>query len=101
MRTFIPWATVGLILFVASMWPLFQPMEMRATLMGGKGGVSVGRTLLSDAFAVDLDFCCSANGPLMRPPNHREENRFRSCGPARFGVAHASTGAQRPALPYH
>jgi hypothetical protein len=34
-RTFIPWATVGLILFVASMWLLFQPMEMRATLMGG------------------------------------------------------------------
>ena len=35
MRTFIPWATVGLILLVASMWLLFQPMEMRATLMGG------------------------------------------------------------------
>ena len=35
MRTFIPWATVGLILFVASLWLLFQPMEMRATLMGG------------------------------------------------------------------
>jgi len=35
MRTFIPWATVGLILFGASMWLLFQPMEMRATLMGG------------------------------------------------------------------
>jgi ferredoxin len=34
-RTFIPWATVGLILFIASIWLLFQPMEMRATLMGG------------------------------------------------------------------
>ena len=37
MRTFIPWAAVGLILCVASMWLLFQPMEMRATLMGGNG----------------------------------------------------------------
>jgi hypothetical protein len=35
MRAFIPWATVGLILWAASMWLIFQPMEMRATMMSG------------------------------------------------------------------
>ncbi len=35
MRAFIPWATVGLVLWVASVWLIFQPMEMRATLMSG------------------------------------------------------------------
>jgi len=35
MRAFIPWATVGLFLWAASMWLMFQPMEMRATLMSG------------------------------------------------------------------
>ena len=35
LRSFIPWAAVGLVLFVASLWLLFQPMEMRAMLMAG------------------------------------------------------------------
>jgi ferredoxin len=35
MRAFLPWAVVGLALWVASMWLMFQPMEMRATLMSG------------------------------------------------------------------
>jgi len=35
LRTFLPWATVCLILWVASMWLMFQPMEMRATFMSG------------------------------------------------------------------
>jgi ferredoxin len=35
MRAFIPWAMVCTILWIASMWLIFQPMEMRATLMNG------------------------------------------------------------------
>ncbi len=35
LRAFIPWAVVCSILWVASMWLIFQPMEMRATLMSG------------------------------------------------------------------
>ena len=35
MRAFIPWAAVCTILWVAAMWLIFQPMEMRATLMTG------------------------------------------------------------------
>src|SRR5262249_26853393 len=35
MRVFIPWAAVCTILWAASMWLIFQPMEMRATLMNG------------------------------------------------------------------
>ena len=35
MPVFIPWATVSLILWAASMWLMFQPMEMRATMMTG------------------------------------------------------------------
>jgi hypothetical protein len=35
MRAFIPWASVCLIIWTASMWLMFQPMEMRATLLGG------------------------------------------------------------------
>jgi ferredoxin len=35
MRAFLPWATVGLALWIASMWLIFQPMEMRATMMSG------------------------------------------------------------------
>ncbi|HLX84666.1 MAG TPA: hypothetical protein VKR59_12265 [Terriglobales bacterium] len=35
LRVFIPWATVCAVLWVASMWLIFQPMEMRATLMSG------------------------------------------------------------------
>ena len=35
MPAFLPWATVSLILWAASMWLMFQPMEMRATMMSG------------------------------------------------------------------
>jgi ferredoxin len=35
LRAFIPWAAVCTILWVAAMWLIFQPMEMRATLMSG------------------------------------------------------------------
>lgn len=33
MRAFIPWASVSVVLWLAAMWLLFQPMEMRATMM--------------------------------------------------------------------
>jgi hypothetical protein len=32
-RAFLPWASVCLIIWLASMWLIFQPMEMRATVM--------------------------------------------------------------------
>jgi hypothetical protein len=35
MRAFLPWAGVAAIVCAASVWLMFQPMEMRATLMGG------------------------------------------------------------------
>jgi polyferredoxin len=35
MRAFLPWAAVAAIVCAASVWMMFQPMEMRATLMGG------------------------------------------------------------------
>lgn len=35
MRAFLPWAAVAAIVCGASVWLMFQPMEMRATLMGG------------------------------------------------------------------
>ena len=35
LRSFIPWAAVCTLLWVASLWLIFQPMEMRATLMSG------------------------------------------------------------------
>jgi hypothetical protein len=35
LRAFLPWAVVCLVLWVSSMWLMFQPMEMRATLMSG------------------------------------------------------------------
>ncbi len=35
LRAFFPWAAVCAVLWVASMWLMFQPMEMRATLMSG------------------------------------------------------------------
>jgi ferredoxin len=35
MRAFLPWASVCLIIWAASMWLMFQPMEMRATMMMG------------------------------------------------------------------
>ena len=35
LRAFVPWAAVSCMLWVASMWLMFQPMEMRATLMSG------------------------------------------------------------------
>ncbi len=35
LQAFIPWAIVCALLFSASLWLIFQPMEMRATLMSG------------------------------------------------------------------
>jgi ferredoxin len=35
MRAFVPWAAVCVIIGLASVWLMFQPMELRATLMGG------------------------------------------------------------------
>jgi ferredoxin len=35
MLAFVPWAGVSVVLWIASMWLLFQPMEMRATIMSG------------------------------------------------------------------
>jgi hypothetical protein len=35
MRAFLPWAAVSMLLWMASMWLIFQPMEMRATFMNG------------------------------------------------------------------
>jgi ferredoxin len=35
MRAMAPWTAVCVLLVVASLWLMFQPMEMRATLMGG------------------------------------------------------------------
>jgi hypothetical protein len=34
-RIFIPWGTVSVIVSVAALWLLYQPMEMRATLISG------------------------------------------------------------------
>jgi len=33
MRVFLPWAAVAVCLLAASIWLLYQPMEMRATLL--------------------------------------------------------------------
>jgi len=33
MRVFIPWAAVSLIIWLAAVWLIFQPMEMRATML--------------------------------------------------------------------
>ena len=35
MRAFAPWASVSVILWLASLWLIYQPMEMRAMFMGG------------------------------------------------------------------
>jgi polyferredoxin len=35
LRAFLPWAVVCAILWIGAMWLIFQPMEMRATLMAG------------------------------------------------------------------
>jgi len=35
LRAFVPWASVNVIIFLASVWLMYQPMEMRAMLMGG------------------------------------------------------------------
>jgi len=35
LRAFLPWAAVCAILWICAMWLIFQPMEMRATLMAG------------------------------------------------------------------
>jgi uncharacterized membrane protein (GlpM family) len=34
-RVFTPWAAVCLVLFLASLWLMTQPMDMRATIMAG------------------------------------------------------------------
>jgi hypothetical protein len=34
-RAFVPWAAISLLLWLASMWLILQPMEMRATFMSG------------------------------------------------------------------
>jgi hypothetical protein len=35
MRAFVPWAAVCVLVGLASVWLMFQPMDMRATMMGG------------------------------------------------------------------
>jgi hypothetical protein len=35
LRAFVPWAAVSMLLWIASIWLIFQPMEMRATFMNG------------------------------------------------------------------
>ncbi|MGH9823488.1 MAG: 4Fe-4S binding protein [Blastocatellia bacterium] len=35
LRIFIPWAALSLILFIAALWLMSQPMEMRGLLLGG------------------------------------------------------------------
>jgi ferredoxin len=35
MRAFAPWASVSVIIWLASVWLMYQPMEMRVMLMGG------------------------------------------------------------------
>jgi hypothetical protein len=35
MRALVPWAAVCVLIGLASVWLMFQPMEMRAMLMGG------------------------------------------------------------------
>jgi ferredoxin len=35
LRVFTPWATVCVLLFLASLWLMTQPMDMRATIMAG------------------------------------------------------------------
>ena len=34
-RAFLPWAGLAILLSVAGIWLLSQPMEMRGTMMGG------------------------------------------------------------------
>ena len=35
MRAFVPWASVCMMFWAASVWLMFQPMEMRAMFLGG------------------------------------------------------------------
>ena len=35
LQAFVPWAAVCVVIWLAAMWLMFQPMEMRATLMSG------------------------------------------------------------------
>ncbi|MGB7751204.1 MAG: hypothetical protein WCF88_06595 [Candidatus Acidiferrales bacterium] len=35
LRAFAPWAAVALVLWVAAMWMMFQPMDMRGTFLAG------------------------------------------------------------------
>ena len=34
-KIFVPWAAIAVLLSMAALWLLYQPMEMRATLLGG------------------------------------------------------------------
>jgi hypothetical protein len=34
-RAFFPWAAVGVVIWISSVWLMLQPMEMRATFLGG------------------------------------------------------------------
>jgi hypothetical protein len=34
-RAFVPWAAVAVVLWVAAMWMMFQPMDMRGTFLAG------------------------------------------------------------------
>lgn len=35
LRAFAPWAAVALVLWVAAIWMMFQPMDMRGTFLAG------------------------------------------------------------------
>jgi hypothetical protein len=35
LRAFAPWAAVSVVLWLAAMWMMFQPMDMRGTFLGG------------------------------------------------------------------
>src|SRR6202041_1264445 len=36
LRAFVPWAAVSVVLWLAAMWMMFQPMDMRGTFLAGK-----------------------------------------------------------------
>ena len=35
LRAFVPWAAVSVVLWIAAMWMMFQPMDMRGTFLAG------------------------------------------------------------------
>jgi len=35
LRAFAPWAAVSVVLWIAAMWMMFQPMDMRGTFLAG------------------------------------------------------------------